>query len=168
MTHEKNMKYLKSAQELYLEVCKKIKGNVDSIKAYEGYFEALDLLYQQPMLGDFVATNEDGEVMEKPEFNVDVRDYEVDTDKGNNEYLNEMNKQSNDHELYRQALSRVLWKGWKVESVLQGHTNVMKSEDIENGKAMWLSFTSDGIFGKLKTYEQLITSGVKLERIQKK
>ena len=140
MTHEKNMKYLLSTQELYLEVCKKIKGNADSIKAYEGYFEALDLLYQQPKLGDFVATNEDGEVMEKP------RDEDGEPGKKMQ---------------YQSALDRVIWKGWHIGK----HGWVVN----EFGDSIGLVKDSKFVIDSDKTtYEKLINSGVKLERIQRK
>ena len=119
MTHEKNMKYLKSAQELYLEVCKKIKGNVDSIKAYEGYFEALDLLYQQPMLGDFVATNEDGEVMEKPET------LYISTAQPPSEH--ESFQHDKKGKEYQKALDRLLWEGWEVTGSMKFKITIITS-----------------------------------------
>lgn len=158
MTHELNMiDYLDFAED---ECTWKFPT-----AALDRIFRKKKFNKSQPKLGDFVPTNEDGEVMEKPEFNVDVRDYEINTDKGNNDYLDEMNKQSNDHEMYRQALDRVIWKGWEVEELVGYYVLVDKSRteiaECYTDKKKWTWYDKN-------TYEKLIDSGVKLERIIKK
>ena len=155
------MKYLISAQELYLEVCKKIKGNADPIKAYEGYFEALDLLYQQPKLGDFVATNEDREVMEYPKrksldgMSDDLAECAIEEHEGLEiEYF--------------EAKEKVIWKEWEWIKYSDTHSMYdLKHKDCSKV----IATRNRGVIVfhySNKTYEQLITSGVKLERIQKK
>ena len=101
-----------------------------------------DFLKSQPKLGDFVPTNEKGESMEKPSEIASFGQFE-----------------------YQSALDRVLWKGW---------------EYYPERKELYLNNKRMGYFTYLKvlvspkgnkefrTYEQLITSGIKLERIQRK
>ena len=99
----------------------------------------------QPKLGDFVACNEAGEVMEEPEEGqfkkyIEPKPYE--------ERVNE----------YQSALDRRLWKGWEIK------------EHPEYGKMLYDGehYYADGaLFNKGDTYDELITSGVELERIQK-
>lgn len=207
MTHEKNI--LISAQELYLAVCKKIKGGHDSIDAFKGYFEALDLLYSEPKLGDFVPTNKKGEVMVKKnisaieEFNgkevilkhqygiSDSKDLYLNTessgrleiedgwiylyDKGKSgKYFKKAFQRSRIDKIgyrifwiapieYQSALDRVIWKGWEVKQrgsykTLQRIDEVIAECYNDSTKWDWYG---------VESYEKLITSGVKLERITK-
>ena len=163
MTHEKNI--LISAQELYLAVCKKIKGGHDSIDAFKGYFEALDLLYSEPKLGDFVPTNEKGEVMEEPLI-------------PGNSVVEEISIEKYPERLkaYQSALDRRLWEGWEVgnrQADINGEGFYLKYE----GNDVFAFWTIDnqefelamgGGYNIMETYNELITSGVKLERIQRK
>lgn len=104
-----------------------------------------DFLDSQPNLGDFVPTNEAGEVMEEP-----IGEDYIDRPRGLDEWKEAIKP-------WNEALDRVLWKGdWEIV-----HKNPNGNHWIESGENMfWLH--------RYKTYEKLITSGVKLERIQKK
>lgn len=152
MTHEPNM-----IEYLYAQRLRRAAGLATYKNAFIQSYKYAEFLESTPKLGDYVATNEDGEVMEKPKYFIDkwVRGEDV-------------SKESKEWQAYSEALDRVLWKGWEVESSAEGYTNIMKAEDIGKPRSTWLSFDSSGIWGKCNTYEQLITSGVKLERIQRK
>ena len=154
MTHEKNMK---SARELYFEVCEEIRNGHDAIEAYEGYFEALDFLYQQPQIGDFVPTNEKGEVMGRLPFRL-PRHKDKPPDKVTEDYRDK----------YQQAQSRVLWQGW--EWIKYSDTASMYALKHKSCSKVIATKNRGGVIfhHDNKTYNDLITSGVKLERIEKK
>ena len=106
-----------------------------------------DYLKAPPNLGDFVPTNEDGEVMEKPDK---FDDWLVD-------------KINNGHfpigvncEKYQSALDRRLWDGW------HNRRGFSKCSLITTNRKQILNIK---VF---ETYDELINSGVKLERIQRK
>lgn len=149
MTHEKNMiEYLDKAED---ECAWKFPT-----AELEKIFRKKNFLKSAPKLGDYVPTNEKGEVMEKP------------FDFGNWEkahYPSE--KRMKIHEQFQEALDRVMWQGWEVkQSLKKDHYILYHPSDPHiarccDNKMEWIGDDSN-------TYEQLITSGVKLERIEKK
>ncbi len=150
MTHEKNMiDYLDWIEGVFL----------DNQTARNNIFAHRDFLKSPPKLGDYVATNEKGEVMEKPE--PPKSDSELIILNWHKEMLN-----------YNEALDRVLWKGWEVED---SETRKMGKFKIlcNDGETIAICKDKEWVFWKDKyhtadTYNDLITSGVKLERIQGK
>ena len=155
MTHELNMmdyhKFLRN-KNLSIKPGDIEYGTVDCFNKSATHY---DFLKSPPKLGDFVPTNEDGEVMEKPEEPPKIRDVMS--------HANQMMYGLWDE--YQSALDRCLWKGWERDE--QGN-NI----GVSNKSGDFIPYFI--IEGKLElsrihtTYEQLITSGVKLERIQKK
>ena len=136
MTHEKNMMdYLDWIEGVFL----------DNQTSRNKIFTHRDFLKSQPKLGDFVPTNEEGEVMERP---FDFGNWE----KAHYPSLKRMRV----HEDYQSALDRRLWVGWRVKY----NGNIDTGLIHRDGERLWMS--------TYKTYELLITSGVKLERIQRK
>ena len=112
-------------------------------------YNKANFLKSQPKLGDFVACNEAGEVMEKPDK---FEDWLKDSIRNGYYPLGIT------CEKFQQAQSRVLWKGWEIK------------EHPEYGKMLYDGehYYADGaLFNKGDTYDELITSGVELERIQK-
>lgn len=115
MKHELNMiEYLDSIEELDHKIYKKKQ-----------------FLKSKPMLGDYVPTNENGEVIEKPSKIASFGQFE-----------------------YQQALDRVLWKGWKFRE-----DNIFDTLLISHYSKQIINLE------QFKTYEHLIISGIKLERI---
>lgn len=123
-----------------------------------------DFLKSTPKLGDFVPTNEKGEVMEKPDKFDDWLKEPI----RNGHFPLGVNC-----EKFQQALDRVIWKGWEV---VEGETKYHLKKPNEGSRSLlaYVNKTHPKAFELLneilgnKTYEQLITSGVKLERIEKK
>ena len=126
----------------------------DALK-YKKILEHRDLLKSPPKLGDFVPTNEKREVMDR--------------------HIGGMREGIDDvkHKEYRMALDRVLWKGWEI---VEGETKYHLKKPNEGSKSLlaYVDKTKPKAFELLneilgnKTYDELITSGVKLERIQRK
>ena len=153
MTHEKNMiEYQDFLQKKNLAMK---PGDMLYGKSY--CFDKAnvhkDFLKSQPKLGDFIPTNEEGEVMKEPTH----------PESDNGLKILNWHKDMLD---YNEALDRVLWKGWEVSH------NSNFSISIINKEMQLISFHSITnrcrVGGNEKsTYEQLITSGVKLERIIK-
>lgn len=138
MTHEQNMmEYVKRVKE------SEFPYNISSIMI----FDHLDFLYSAPKLGDFVATNEEGEVMDKPTK-------EQFTEDGT--YYAASHKEA--YKEYQSALDRILWKGWEVK----------RSVYLNGERYDCVGREKDSFCFIYNTYESLITSGVKLERIQRK
>ena len=153
MTHEKNMiDYLDFAESKDSDIGLDEKGNFNYEIFYDTIMAKKDFNKSQPKLGDFVPTNEDGEVMEKP----DPEDYQsYDT------LLEETNRilYKGLSYAYQEALDRCLWKDWEIK---EGHL-------FSDNCCDYIGSYIDNEFRFTKpTYEQLITSGVKLERKQKK
>ena len=148
MTHEKNMMdYQSFLQKKNLAMR---PGDMLYGKSYcfDKANVQYDFLKSQPKLGDFVPTNEKGEVMEEPESLKGY--YECDLDWTDSEKLARKE--------YQSALDRVLWKNWEVND----------KGILKKGKGFIGAFIRDKFLFAHKTYNELITSGVKLERIQKK
>ena len=133
MTHEKNMMdYQDFLQKKNLAMK---PGDMLYGKSYcfDKANTHLAFLDSEPKLGDFVPTNEKGEVMEKLSKIASFGKFE-----------------------FQEAQSRVLWKGWRVK-----YNGDIDTKLINKDKGwLWIS--------TYKSYDELITSGVKLERIQKK
>ena len=113
-----------------------------------------DFLKSPPKLGDFVPTNEKGEVMERP------------FDFGNWEKAHYPSaKRMRVHEDYQSALDRRLWVGWE-------YYPEKKELYLNNKRIGYFSYSEVLVSingnGEFKSYEKLINSGVKLERIQRK
>ncbi len=148
MTHEKNMiDYLDCIEGIYPAPATTLNE----------IWKKKHFLKSQPMLGDFVATNEDGEVMEKPNIlkgvimGSGVSQYDLDQS-----------------DMYIKGLENVMWKGWEVD---KGGWLINGSMSIYCADGFWVIIDyKEKIKEELKnpTYEQLINSGVKLERIEKK
>lgn len=154
MKHELNMKYLLSARELYFEVCNDIENGYDAIESYERYFDALDLLYQEPKLGHFVATNKKGEVMERPKMETYgyVENSSFDSDSSGWSFEGGEKAYGEAMDQYQSALDRRLWSGWEIANDLLFNRSTDTYFDLTD----------------FKSYNDLITSGVKLERIERK
>ena len=158
MTHEKNMiDYLDWIEGVFLDR----KTTLYKIYKHRTFLKS-------PLkLGDFVPTNEKGEVMAKPThdgFNRWTgRPHSIELHK-------DWVKLTQD---YYAALDRVMWKGWEI---VEGETKYHLKKPNEGSKSLlaYVNKTHPKAFELLneilgnKTYEQLITSGIKLERIQKK
>ena len=170
MTHEKNMM---DYQDFLRK--KNLAMNPEDLLFGKSYcFDKAnvhhDFLKSQPMLGDFVATNEKGEVMEKPEmekYGYTTNDF---FDGGCNGWTIEDGEEAYNEAMqeYQSALDRILWKGWKwrkysdTESMYDlKHKDCSKDIAHKNRGVITFHYSDT-------TYNELITSGVKLERIQKK
>lgn len=120
-------------------------------KRYYKIMEKRDFLKSPPKLGDFVPTNKKGEVMEKPSVIASFGLFE-----------------------YQQALDRVIWKGWELvkgmDAEMHPEGRWLTNGDHYSDRIAAYSTRSKSLQFKdgATTYEQLITSGVKLERIEKK
>ena len=109
-----------------------------------------NFLKSQPKLGDFVPTNEKGEPLEKPSEIASFGQFE-----------------------YQSALDRVLWKGWEVKwrkKIFAMQTPLL--DHSKDGYIMLLIYKENRYTWNqieiFPTYNDLITSGIKLERIQRK
>ena len=111
-----------------------------------------NFLKSTPKLGDFVPTNKDGEVYD-PKV---VASYNLDHNMGSG-------IQDKFRTEYQSALDRVIWKGWKFCFQYIGYESYSNG-DKEIGFRDGSPIKESGY----STYENLITSGVKLERIQRK
>lgn len=115
-------------------------------------------LKSPPKLGDFVPTNEDGDVMEKIErYKHILSGSELASDSDTTFELCQQ---------YESALDRVLWKKWEyVDEIQKGTHRILF-------RAEWMDFNSSEIqlcsTKRIHTYDDLITSGIKLERIERK
>lgn len=157
MTHEKNMiEYQDFLQKKNLAMK---PGDMLYGKSY--CFDKAnvhkDFLKSQPKLGDFIPTNEEGEVMESPSR----------WEAWEGGVLNLPLLTRCECEPYQEALDRRLWDGW--EWIKYNDTSSMydlKHKDCskviahKNKGAVTFHYSDT-------TYELLITSGVKLERITK-
>ena len=145
MTHEKNMidylDWIEDQGTNPLWLLDKILGQRNFLKS-------------QPKLGDFIPTNKKGEVMEKPKGGPHGQSKSV--------QLNHYNRV----EQYQSALDRVIWKGWEVEQ-RKGYSTLQKISDKIPMAECYDDSTEWDWYG-WESYESLITSGVKLERIEKK
>ena len=165
MTHEKNMiDYLDWIKGVFLDK----QTTLDKI------YEKGDFNKSQPKLGDFVPTNEKGEVMEEPEeshYKYTIKDeHQFSQPRIDRKEFNKAKEQ------YQEALDRRLWKGWEVgnrQADINGEGFYLKYE----GNDVFAFWTIDnqefelamgGGYNIMETYNELITSGVKLERIQRK
>ena len=143
MTHELNMiDYLDEIEKL----------SIDKKVSLYRIFKHKRFLKSPPKLGDFVPCTKDGEVMEKSKLIGGMR-----------EGIDDVYQKD-----YQSALDRVLWKGWEwikysdTASMYDlKHKDCSKVIANKNRGVTMFHYTDT-------TYEQLITSGVKLERIQKK
>ena len=154
MTHEKNMidyiDWIEDQGTNPLWVLDEIIGQRNFLKS-------------PPKLGDFVPCTKDGEVMEKPGGFKSYL-YVKSTGKEINWESSEMVKCKE----YQSALDRVLWKGWEYDIL---------SKELKNGHVkIWWKDAMIGIYNSVSgrtqivnsNYNELITSGIKLERIQGK
>ncbi len=163
MTHELNMMdYLKWIKEETITVMN--GGNLKPVfkKAYK-YNKIMNKMKfndSQPKLGDFVPTNKKGEVMEKPKHLCQT----------NSCMCSQVTlaKYSMKKKLFQSALDRRLWVGWEIE----GKSSLTITVIGRKMQSVSFNIISKqcivGYDGRPDTYEKLITSGVKLERIQKK
>lgn len=126
-------------------------------------FNQKNFLKSQPMLGDYVPTNEDGEVMEKPPRYDDwERGKPIVSSEGKHKYWLSLYKE------YQSALDRVLWKGWEwIKDNPNTSTYDLRTEFDKRSVAHKFNKNITFYYSNT-TYEKLITSGIKLERIEKK
>ena len=103
-------------------------------------------LKSPPKLGDFIPTNEKGEVMEKP----------IQHSTGEFDTIEVME--------WDKAVNRVIWKGWEVEQ-RPGYSTLQKISDKITMAECYDASTEWAWYG-WASYDKLITSGVKLERIE--
>ena len=157
MTHEKNMlDFVIEQKKILKKRAGKATNNSWRIQHSVDCEHQVIFLASAPKLGDFVPTNEKGEVMEEP------------FDFGNWKKAHYPSlKRMKIHEQFQEALDRVMWKGWEVkQSLKKDHYILYHPSDPHiarccDNKMEWIGDDSN-------TYNELITSGVKLERIQKK
>ena len=143
MTHEKNMIDYLDEIEHDTTICEASGFNL--------IMDKKDFLKSPPKLGDFIPTNEKGEVMVKP-IGFDLYRETLESGSKYDSKADVIIK----CEQFQSALDRVLWKGWEVNG---DHVT-----QIINGKQLISKY--DNCWDE--SYEQLITSGIKLERIQRK
>lgn len=187
MTHELNM--MDFVIDLHNKAVESNKNNPgwDYTFEFETSIRHARFLDSPPLLGDFVATNEEGEVMEKPKSTFDGT-HSVKQISASIDYKKQMKE-------FQSALDRVKWKGWEVEELttyidgtMPGYilTEPHNSDEVYQNLLMraWIEWRiKDGVLWLIssnedkngyivqktfKTYDQLIISGVKLERIEKK
>ena len=146
MTHEPNM-----IEYLYAQRLRRAAGLATYKNAFIQSYKYAEFLESTPKLGDYVPTNEDGEVMEKPGG---LEEFRHDTGLEYDYWIVAILE-------YQSALDRILWEGWEIGK----HGWVVN----EFGDSIGLVKDSKFVVDSDKTtYELLINSGVKLERIQRK
>ena len=152
MKHELNMMdYLDWIEDQFLGSSMTPEEHKSLLTEQRGFLKS------QPKLGDFVPTNDKGEVMEKPEEGQIKKHIEP------RSFLER-------YEEYQSALDRVLWKGCEIHQIGDTSGNLVWSSVSCNDETIATAFKDRPIKlePKFKTYEQLITSGIKLERIKRK
>lgn len=128
---------------LYAQRLRRAAGLATYKNAFIQSYKYAEFLESTPKLGDFVPVNEKGEVMEKP----------IQHSTGEFDTIEVME--------WDAARSRILWDGWEIGK----HGWVVN----EFGDSIGLVKDSKFVIDSDKTtYELLINSGVKLERIQRK
>lgn len=156
----------------WIEFIEEIEKYVHESNEYERgcklTFERKDFLKQSPKLGDFIATNKKGEVLEEPEYykgRIHIRG-RFSSSKKLDKALQDWKIRCNE---YQQAQERVKFEGWDIMfqgsngvSISNGHYTVKFWNDgeigIEKGKTTRLSNTDK----KIKTYSDLTGYGLKM------
>lgn len=167
MTAEKNMiDYIDWIEdENFSRHTDEYPTTMEEARKYSYIINQKSFLKSQPKLGDFVPTNEKGEVMDKPPRYDDwYSGKPIVSAEGKHDYWLNLYKE------YQSALDRVIWNGWEVRQET-GYCILIMIGNKKSGGQISECYTDSKEWDwyGIKTYEKLIsTSGVKLDRIEKK